>query len=279
MESTYEVFVPCLEDEEKDIATALLSASGFSAFQDIPGGIKAYCLESDWTEAEWKTSLEEILNIHSSRIVIKVLPPENYNATWESSLEPVEIDHFVQILPQGRKPKAGFNHTLFITPKMSFGTGHHPTTRLMIRNLKENMAKGGKVLDLGSGTGILGILSARMGASLVKGIDIESWCTENATENAVLNEVSEICHFETGTLGLVPETETFQLIFANINRNILMDLRESLGLHLGKEGYLLLSGFFEEDVPDLRIAFESTGLSWCQMSTEDRWACLVFQKP
>lgn len=278
MESTYEVFIPCQEEEDKDMATAILSASGFSAFQDIPGGLKAFCIASDWTGEDWKASLEEILNIDPARLEVKELPPENYNAAWEASLEPVLIDRIAQILPQGRSPQQGFEYTMYITPKMSFGTGHHPTTRLMIQQVSREWVNGKRVLDLGSGTGILGILSAQMGALSVRGIDIEPWCTENATENAALNQVSDACHFETGTLDLVEETETFELIFANINRNILLELRDDLYRNLEKSGYLLLSGFFEEDVPALRKAFEAAGLSFSGMRTEDRWAYLVFQK-
>lgn len=278
MESTYEVFIPCQEDEDKDMATAILSASGFSAFQDIPGGLKAFCTASDWTGEDWKISLEEILNINPARLEVRELPPENYNAAWEASLEPVLIDRIVQILPQGRSPQQGFEYTLYITPKMSFGTGHHPTTRLMIQQVSRDWVNGKRVLDLGSGTGILGILSAQMGARSVRGIDIEPWCTENATENAALNQVSDACLFETGTLDLVPPSETFELIFANINRNILLELKDGLFSHLAQKGYLLLSGFFEEDVPVLKKAFESAGFSYSGMRTEDRWACQVFQK-
>lgn len=278
MESTYEVFIPCQEEEDKDMATAILSASGFSAFQEIPGGLKAFCTASDWNGEDWKKSLEEILNIHPEQIEIKELPPENYNATWEASLQPVLINRVVQILPQGQNPQQGFEFTLYITPKMSFGTGHHPTTRLMIQHCSKAMAQGKRVLDLGSGTGILGILSAQMGALSVLGMDIEPWCTENATENAVLNRVDRICIFETGTLDQVPESETFELIFANINRNILLDLKDDLHRRLDKGGYLLLSGFFEADVPVIRNAFEAAGFSFSGMGTEDRWACLVFQQ-
>lgn len=278
MESTYEVFIPLLEETEKDLAIALLSEFGFSAFQESPGGLKAYCHESEWPVEDWKTLIEETLGLSPEEIIIKILPPVNYNAAWEAALEPVFIENLVQILPQGQTPQNGFSHTLFITPKMSFGTGHHPTTRLMIQEVTEEMVRGKQVLDLGSGTGILGILSAKMGASSIIGIDIEPWCTENATENAAINVVSDLCQFKTGTLDLIPETDTFPLIFANINRNILLDLKASLNRHLSEDGFLLLSGFFEEDVPLLKQAFETEGLIFSKMRVEDRWVCLVFHK-
>lgn len=278
MNATYQVFVPILPGEEREIAIAMLSSLGFNAFDEIPQGFNAYIDEENWSGELLLREMEVLIHLEVNSLSFKKLEPENYNAQWESTLKPVFVNQRVQIQPQGRAPEPGFQYTLQITPKMSFGTGHHPTTRLMILSLPENELRGARVLDLGSGTGILGILAAKMGAHSVRGIDIEEWCTENATENASLNGVAEICHFETGTLDNLSEKATFEVVLANINRNILLELAEKLVSSITKEGFLLLSGFFEDDVAILDPVYSALGMKRISRQVEDRWACLTYKK-
>jgi ribosomal protein L11 methyltransferase len=278
MKSTYQVFIPCERGESREISMALLSSLGFNAFDEINQGIHAYMGEDDWDEKAILCEIEALLKLDKNILEVKKFEPINYNEQWESDLQAVLIAPLVQIQPAGRKPETGFRYTLQITPKMSFGTGHHPTTRLMLQGLPEAQIKNSTVLDLGSGTGILGILAAQMGAESVLGIDVEDWCTENARENAQLNEVLSICQFETGTLDILPKEKAFDILLANINRNILLELSSELTQRINPNGFLLISGFFEEDILVLTAEFENAGLSLTQSQIEDRWACLTFQK-
>jgi ribosomal protein L11 methyltransferase len=278
MNNTYQVFIPCEAGEPREINIALLSSLGFNAFDEINEGIYAYMDEAEWDHNTSVNEIESLLNLEKTAIQVKKMEAINYNLEWESNLKPVLIAPLVQIQPQGKRAEAGFRFSLQITPKMSFGTGHHPTTRLMMLGLPEEKIKNSSVLDLGSGTGILGILTAQMGAASVLGIDIEEWCTENARENAILNKVDSLCIFETGTLNSVPKVKTFDIILANINRNILLELSNLLEQRMNQGGFLLISGFYEEDIPILSAEFKNLGLTILQTQTEDRWACLSFQK-
>ncbi len=278
MKSTYQVFIPCEKGESREISIALLSSLGFNAFDEINQGIHAYMEEDDWDEKAVLCEIEALLELDKNILEVKKFEPINYNEQWESDLQAVLIAPLVQIQPAGRKPEIGFRYSLQITPKMSFGTGHHPTTRLMLQGLPEAQIQNSSVLDLGSGTGILGILAAQMGAKSVLGIDVEDWCTENARENAQLNEVLSICQFETGTLSFLPKEKSFDILLANINRNILLELCSDLTQRINPNGFLLISGFFEEDILVLTAEFENAGLSLTQSQIEDRWACLTFQK-
>jgi ribosomal protein L11 methyltransferase len=278
MKNTYQVFIPCETGEPREISIALLGSLGFNAFDETNEGIHAYMEEGDWDEKVILDEIEALLQMDKNNFEVKKLEAINYNELWESKLQPVLIPPLAQIQPAGRKPEPGFRYSLQITPKMSFGTGHHPTTRLMIQALPESQFKNSTVLDLGSGTGILGILAAQMGAKSVLGIDIEEWCTENARENAQLNEVLSLCQFETGTLNMLPIENSFDILLANINRNILLELSSDLANKINPNGFLLISGFFEEDILVLTTEFENTGLTLTQSQTEDRWACLTFRK-
>lgn len=278
MNATYQVFVPAEAGESREIAVAILSTLGFNAFDENIQGVNAYMDEASWPGSGILNEIEVILDLEPKSVTFNQLEPENYNAQWESALHPVYIDELVQIQPSGRKPEPGFRFSLHITPKMSFGTGHHPTTRLMMISLPEDFLKKASVLDVGSGTGVLGILAAKMGASKVVGIDIEEWCTENAIENASINEVSDICAFETGTLDSVKTIESFDTILANINRNILLELAGDLVSRLKPGGFLLLSGFFEEDIPVLDPVYKALRLELKSKRIESRWACLTYKK-
>ncbi|GAB4406398.1 MAG: 50S ribosomal protein L11 methyltransferase [Bacteroidia bacterium] len=253
---------------------ALLAEIGFEAFEDQPDGTSAYVpvtqfdrerLEDCLTVLE--TGLPPLSVHHHARI--------NWNARWEADYPSVYVDSFCQIVPSFRAPLPGYAHTIIIDPKMSFGTGHHETTRLMIRQLARLAPAGQQVLDMGCGTGVLGILAARMGAAAVTAIDIDPWSVENCGENILLNDTPQV-QVLLGDASALP-TQTFDLILANINRNVLLADLPAYVNRLAKEGILVISGFYERDVPVLLQTCEALGLKPDHALGDNDWTSLALR--
>lgn len=232
----------------KEPVIALLAEIGFSAFEETANGVNAYIEAPQYDEDQ----LGEMLGLLDSDSVewkTKMIPAKNWNAQWESDYDAVHVGKFCQIVPSFQTPLSGFSYTVLIDPKMSFGTGHHDTTRLMIGNMEPIDIKGKSVLDMGCGTGILGILATKMGATSVFAIDIDGWSVENTLENIELNQVSGIKVLQ-GDASAIPETQ-FDMILANINRNILVQDIPTYIKSLVPGGHLLISGFYQEDINTL----------------------------
>lgn len=253
---------------------ALLADIGFEAFEEKETGVDAYVRERDFDAQHLADTLAPMGGIAYETAVI---PAKNWNAEWESNFQPVQIGTFCQIIPSFMAPSPGFVHTLVIEPKMAFGTGHHETTRLMVQQI-ESLAPAGKVvLDMGCGTGILGIMAAKMGASRCVGIDIDLWSIENSGENCRLNGVENM-EIRQGDAAAIPD-EDFDLILANINRNVLLqDLPAYVG-RLRPGGALAISGFYVADEPALLKAGEAQQLILRGRLTENNWCSLTFEKP
>lgn len=276
MEASIEVEVPFQDDPEKEQIIACMASLGYEAFEENNHSVSAFCAESAWQGEESLRTAETWLGLIPHSLKIKIHAPENYNAAWEAALKPVFVDDFVQILPVGTEALPGFSLTLRIQPQMSFGTGHHQTTRLMMRLMEKQNFTDRNILDMGSGTGILGILAARLHAAQVTGIDIEDWCTENAGENAALNQTEAVCSWITGDVNSIPENAVYDLILANINRNILIRDGAEYIRHLKPGGNLLISGFFAEDAPALKDFFTNAGMIFTESLQEDQWMALSF---
>ena len=237
----------------------------------------AYKPEDQWNEPEDMARIVAISGLPPAYIQTERLEPVNYNQLWESQLQKINIDNWVQIIPGEQSPDPGYAIHLFIRPQMSFGTGHHATTRMMMQLMRDAVWSDTKVLDMGSGTGILGILAIRLGAAHLTGIDIEDWCTENAGENAIRNGVSTHCTWLTGTAEIIPAQPVFDRILANINRNILLADVGAYCAALKPGGYLFISGFHTSDLPVLEEAFHHQGLRRIQTLSESPWAAALFE--
>ena len=198
----------------------------------------------------------------------------NWNAEWEASITPIEIDQFCQIVPHFMAPQPGFEHTLVITPKMAFGTGHHQTTRLMLRQLKSLSIDGQRVLDHGCGTGVLGMLCYRLGASAVDFIDIMPESTDSTRENLSDNNLPE-SNVLTGSIAAAPDRQ-YDLLLANINRNVLLAEAQEYRKLMAEDGQLVLSGFLQHDLDSIRSAFQSLGYKPLTHLSEDDWHCQSF---
>ena len=206
----------------------------------------------------------------------QLIKGQNWNAAWENSFEPVLVEQFCSIrAPFHEPPLKHVLHDIIIMPKMSFGTGHHPTTFLMVKAIQKIDLKGMTVLDMGCGTGVLGILAKKVGAKEVLGIDIETWAVENAKENATGNQVE--MEVKIGSVAAIPSLK-FDCVLANINRNVLCEQLPYYGQALKGGGHLLLSGFMEQDVAFLKTAYEREGFKEINVEQKENWVCIHLRK-
>lgn len=264
-----------LEENFKEILLAELSELGFEAFEESEiGTLTGYVQQDYLNQAELANTLDRY-----KKEILEVLGPiaveqQNWNAVWESQYEPVRIDDFCLIRAPFHEKESGFVHVLTIEPKMSFGTGHHATTTLMVKALRHLPLVGLKVLDMGCGTGILGILSARLGAIKVVGIDIDEWAVENSAENCERNHVSMTLY--KGTSEFIQED--FDVILANINRNIILADLNIYANHIRKNGKLVCSGFYKHDVDIIRETAALYSLNLVSLDSENEWAAAIFEK-
>jgi ribosomal protein L11 methyltransferase len=253
--------------EQSDELVAYLDEMGFEGFEQLPDQLKAYRPGGEWPEKIVCDYLQE----RSFPFSLDTLEKTNWNHVWESYFDPVLVDDFVGIRAHFHPSLTGVQHELMITPKMSFGTGHHATTRLMVQQLRGLIQPGDRVLDFGTGTGVLAILAQKMGAGEVVGIDIEDWSIENARENAEVNLVPAITFLVDDRIRV---EGPFDRILANINRNILIEHMPSLHSRLAPDGVLLLSGILEADLAFMDQALESSGLMRTGLTQEKEWICI-----
>ena len=275
MNSSYRKIAFTVSGEVSDVLIALLADLGFEGFEEKTSTVDAYIESADFDEEALQSRIAMIAHADISYRVSE-LPRQNWNKQWEENYPSVFIDDFCQIVPSFRQPESGYIHHLIIDPKMSFGTGNHATTRLMIRLMSNYTFLSKKVLDMGCGTGILGILAIKMGANRVLGIDIDEWSKENAKENARLNQAEKI-RFKLGDVSAIPG-ENYDVIFANINRNVLLKDISLYNKHLKPGGHLLLSGFYTADLEKILRVTMVNGLSPVTKLIEKDWVAHSFTK-
>lgn len=254
-----------------DILTAELGYAGFESFVENEDGVSAYIQKQDWHEHILEDV--EILTSenYSINYTIEEIEQQNWNQEWETNFHPIVVDDKCTVrAPFHEKPDTQFD--LIIEPKMSFGTGHHETTHMMIQHLLKNDLKGKVVLDMGCGTAVLAILAEKLGAKKVDAIDIENWCYLNSLENAERNNCTKISVFE-GDASLLGE-QLYDVIIANINRNILLDDMATYVSCLNPNGMVFLSGFYREDIPAIIEKTEELGLSLVDTLEKNKWVAL-----
>ncbi len=265
-----------LSPEFTEILMAELAELGFESFLETDEGLAAYIPDTNFSEEK----LRQLLNRYESATPIDfswhTLEKKNWNAEWESNYAPIEVGDAVRVRALFHEPDARFRHELVITPKMSFGTGHHETTWLVMNEQLDLPHTGRAVLDVGCGTGILAILARKLGAADLLAFDIEEWAVENTRENFSLNEATEQAEVFLGTIADVLPDLRFGGILANINRNILLSEIPRYAQHLTPDGWLVVSGFYETDAPDIIAKAESNGLTFQRINTRNQWAMVVF---
>lgn len=258
-----------------EILMAELAEVGFDSFEDTPTGIKAYIPKDSWNER----ILQDIYLLSNPEFTISYQITEieqvNWNEEWEKNFSPIVVEDLCTVRANFH-PVPNTRYDIVITPKMSFGTGHHETTYMMLQQLLPLSLEGTKVLDMGCGTGILAIMAALRGARDITAIDIDPWCVENATENVQQNDCSFITIKE-GDVSLIAG-EQYNLILANINRNILLSDIPAYTQALLPQGLLLVSGFYEEDLPAIKEKCQEVGLTYLSHIERNRWVSAKFQR-
>ena len=206
-----------------------------------------------------------------------MIPETNWNASWESNFPPIIMDDFCSIRADFHPRPENVTFDILITPKMSFGTGHHATTSMMIQFMKELNFQNKRVFDYGTGTGILAILAHFLGAKEIHAIDIDKWSVENARENFERNNCSDIL-LELGELSLIQNNQPYDIILANINRNVLLDSMERLAELLSDKGKLLLSGILIEDKEIIKQTAATVKLQCLNEKNQGQWSSILFEK-
>jgi ribosomal protein L11 methyltransferase len=237
------------EDYQQDLLINALGEIGFDTFEEMEFGFKAYIPADDFNLEKLDEVLEVYRDMFTFSYEIMLIPPKNWNAVWESNFEPIIIKDKVFVRATFHHARPEFAYEIVIDPKMAFGTGHHQTTAMMLELMLENDFAGKKVLDMGCGTGILAIMAAKLGADTITAIDYDPVCYDSTIENTQLNgikNVKALC----GSKEVIPE-EQYDIILANINRNILLEQLRRYSEVLKPGGEIYLSGFYEK--PDLDI--------------------------
>jgi ribosomal protein L11 methyltransferase len=258
-----------------DILMAELGEIGFESFVETETGFSAFIPKTDWNpDALHKL---QVLNSGEFSIVYEKeeIAPVNWNSEWEKNFEPIEIENTVSIRAPFHEV-GNVQYNLIIEPKMSFGTGHHETTHLMVQHLLKLDLQNKKVLDMGCGTAVLAILAEKLGAQPIDAIDIDPWSYENAVENVERNACKYISVYE-GDANLLTN-QNYDVIIANINRNILLQDLSTYTKVLKKEGILLLSGFYVEDIPSINKIASLNHLDLVLTIERNNWVGLRYIK-
>ena len=260
----------------KDMFMELLGEIGFDSFMDTDEGFEAYCQEPALDDDELNDimQMEQFANV--KLLKKELIPDQDWNATWEASYEPVIINEFCRIRAPFHKVEGSYKYDLIIEPKMSFGTAHHETTSQIIELMLQSDFTGLNLLDMGSGTGVLAILAKKLGSAITVAIDNDEWAYRNALDNIRLNDENDII-VELGDANSLNDRQ-FDIILANINRNILLrDMKEYVKC-LVDDGKIFFSGFYEEDLVLIAKEAERLGLKYSNHVTKNNWTAAVFVK-
>ncbi|UYZ61766.1 50S ribosomal protein L11 methyltransferase [Hymenobacter weizhouensis] len=264
--------------ELADILVAELAEVGFNTFEDNDEGFCAYIDEDQFSPDNVAEVMSRYEGLGELEYGHRTITRQNWNAEWEKNFQPLVIADKVSVRAPFHEARPDLPHDIVIMPRMSFGTGHHDTTALMITNQLGLDHQGKRVLDMGCGTGILAIMAVQLGARSVLAVDVEPWTAENAADNAQENHVQDRVEARLGDVTALEGEEPFDLILANINRNVLLDDMPAYARYLRPGGPILFSGFYEDDLPLIRQAAEQAGFRYESHLTQNHWVSAVFRK-
>ncbi|MBE6287848.1 MAG: 50S ribosomal protein L11 methyltransferase [Mediterranea massiliensis] len=262
-----------------DVLAAVLADVGFESFVEQPNGLQAYIQQELYNKEDVKTAIDEF-PLPDVQIEYNFIEAEDkdWNEEWEKNFfQPIVIDNRCCIHSTFHKDTPKAEYDIVINPQMAFGTGHHETTSLVIAELLESDLKEKTVLDMGCGTSILAILAKMCGAHSCIAIDIDDWCVRNSMENIELNRLDNI-KVHLGDASTLTDKGPFDVVIANINRNILLaDMRHYVA-RMNPNATLLMSGFYVDDIPLIQAEAERLGLSFVHYHEKNRWAVVKFKR-
>ncbi|WP_277120208.1 50S ribosomal protein L11 methyltransferase [Bacteroides ndongoniae] len=269
---------PCTE-VVNDVLSAVLGEVGFESFVEQEGGIAAYIQTSLYDEEALKSALDSFpLADTTLTYTYKEAEDKDWNEEWEKNFfQPIVIGNRCVIHSTFHHDVPQAEYDIVINPQMAFGTGHHETTSLIIGELLEADLQGKALLDMGCGTSILAILARMRGAAPCTAIDIDEWCVRNSLENIELNHVDSISVFQ-GDASILPDKGPFDVVIANINRNILLNDMKHYVARMNPGARLFMSGFYTDDIPAIREEAERNGLRFVHHKEKNRWAAVQFEK-
>ncbi|WP_157975911.1 50S ribosomal protein L11 methyltransferase [Lewinella sp. IMCC34191] len=277
MTNTFTAYHIDCSTDDSDILLALLADDGFDSFQETDSGLIAYAVSD--RHQHWVEVLDDLKQRISFTYRAEEMEVKNWNEVWESAFTPIRIDDRLSLRAHFHPPVDGVAHDLVIDPKMSFGTGHHATTHMMCELLFEHFAEdpkeGQRFLDYGCGTGVLAILAKRLGASEVDAVDIEPWAIENTEENAAANDVA-LKRLVVGTLDEIISGTPYDVVLANINRNVLLASAEALRDNIRVGGRVYLSGILLQDEKRVVEHYGQTGFQHLRTVAREDWRAAVF---
>lgn len=261
-------------EQGSDILIAQLSELGFESFVETEIGFLAYIQEEEYSKEEVELTFGDFQDEFKIDFTSKIIPKQNWNKEWESNFQPIDVDGKCYIRAPFHEKKTGYLLDAIIEPKMSFGTGHHDTTQLMIHVLMLLNVKNESLLDMGCGTGVLAIVASLLGSNPITAVDIDDWSYENTIENLSKNNINNVLVHKGDAQFL--EGKIFHTILANINKNVLLADMPIYKKSMEKNGNLLLSGFFETDISEIKEKAENLGLKYEGSYVSNQWAALHF---
>lgn len=265
------------DPEFAEILMAEIAEAGFDTFMETEKGFEAYVEGDHFDQVQLEHLKEKYQYVNPLLFFQDRIQKQNWNEEWEKNVDPILVDDQCLVRAAFHKIDKPYPYEIIITPKMSFGTGHHQTTHLMLSAQMKMDHRGKRVMDAGCGTAILSIMASKLGAAEVEAFDIDDWSVENGNENTANNHCSNI-HIQQGTIMEVTLNGTFDIILANINKNILLSEMNQYASFLKADGYLLLSGFYVQDIPDLKACGAQYGLQEVTFQERESWACLLLHK-
>ena len=268
MKKYIQIHIYNIDAAEQEKLIALLDDNGAIGFEQNETDMIAYFDETNFAKSEIKTMLG------SYEVTLNDMLEQNWNEVWESNFQPVTVDDFCSIRASFHKPIKDITHEIIITPKMSFGTGHHATTYMMIQQMKDLDFQNRTVFDFGTGTGILAILAEKLGATSVTAIDVDEWSIENARENINTNGCSKVHLYNSS---VVPHQQ-FDIILANINRNVIIQHFDEIADAAKPASAVLISGLLITDQVDIVKEAQLRNMELIKQISKNNWVCLLFVK-
>jgi len=265
------------QPEFSELLIAELAEIGFDTFMETENGVEAFVEEEKYDKTALQLIKEKYASLSPVVFSFDKIQKQNWNEEWENNYEPINVEDQCLIRAEFHKPERQYPYEIIITPKMSFGTGHHQTTYLMVKSQLSIDHKNKRVMDAGCGTAILSVMASKLGAIEVEAFDIDEWSVINGNENIEINLCKHI-HLQQGKITEVKLNGKFNIILANINKNVLLDEIRIYNDFMEKEGLLLLSGFYTHDIADLLKESAKYGLKEVKRDERQTWASLLLKK-